>query len=135
MPVDKAIQDGYTKRYLPEKAWASLSKKEREETDRKKRAGSKEGIEKENRVGNAVSGLDERNRDLGFGGGGRIADQISSDHGQQKGCGGRFSRARHELRGLSHEADTRFGHRGQIRQSWGNVRELRTSAFLAGELI
>jgi hypothetical protein len=43
MPVDKAIQDGYTKRYLPEKAWASLSKEEREETDRKKRAGSKEG--------------------------------------------------------------------------------------------
>ena len=41
--VDKAIQDGYTKRYLPEKAWASLSKEKREETDRKKRAGSKEG--------------------------------------------------------------------------------------------
>ena len=31
------------KRYLPEKAWASLSKKEREETDRKKRTGSREG--------------------------------------------------------------------------------------------
>jgi hypothetical protein len=43
MPVDKAIQDGYTKRYLPEKAWASLSKEEREKTDRKKRAGSREG--------------------------------------------------------------------------------------------
>jgi hypothetical protein len=43
MTVDKAIQSGYTKRYLPEKAWASLSKEEREETDRKKRAGSKEG--------------------------------------------------------------------------------------------
>jgi hypothetical protein len=43
MASDKAIQDGYTKRYLPEKAWASLSKEEREETDRKKRAGSKEG--------------------------------------------------------------------------------------------
>jgi len=43
MASDKAIQDGYTKRYLPEKAWASLSKKEREETDRKKRTGSKEG--------------------------------------------------------------------------------------------
>ena len=41
--TDKAIQDGYTKRYLPEKAWALLSKKEREETERKKRAGSKEG--------------------------------------------------------------------------------------------
>jgi hypothetical protein len=43
MTADKAIQSGYTKRYLPEKAWASLSKEEREETDRKKRAGSREG--------------------------------------------------------------------------------------------
>ena len=43
MTNDKAIQKGYTKRYLPEKAWASLSKKEREETDRKKRTGSKQG--------------------------------------------------------------------------------------------
>jgi hypothetical protein len=41
--ADKAIQPGYTKRYLPEKAWASLSKEERAETDRKKRAGSKQG--------------------------------------------------------------------------------------------
>lgn len=41
--ADKAIQKGYTKRYLPESAWASLSKKEREETDRKKREGSKKG--------------------------------------------------------------------------------------------
>jgi hypothetical protein len=40
---DKAIQKGYTKRYLPESAWASLSKEERAETDQKKRAGSKEG--------------------------------------------------------------------------------------------
>ena len=43
MASDKAIQNGYTKRYLPEKTWASLSKEEREETDRKKRTGSKEG--------------------------------------------------------------------------------------------
>jgi len=43
MTADKAIQSGYTKRYLPEEAWASLSKEEREETDRKKRAGSREG--------------------------------------------------------------------------------------------
>jgi hypothetical protein len=43
MAVDQAIQSGYTKRYLPEKAWASLSKEEREETDNKKRAGSKQG--------------------------------------------------------------------------------------------
>lgn len=41
--ADRAIQKGYTKRYLPEKAWASLSKEEREETDAKKRAGSKQG--------------------------------------------------------------------------------------------
>ena len=40
---DKAIQKGYTKRYLPEKAWASLSKEERQETDQKKRVGSREG--------------------------------------------------------------------------------------------
>jgi len=43
MTADKAIQSGYTKRYLPEKAWSSLSKEEREETDRKKREGSREG--------------------------------------------------------------------------------------------
>jgi hypothetical protein len=43
MASDKAIQDGYTKRYLPAKAWASLSKEEREETDQKKRAASREG--------------------------------------------------------------------------------------------
>jgi hypothetical protein len=41
--ADKAIQEGYTKRYLPEKAWASLSKEERAETDQKKRSGSREG--------------------------------------------------------------------------------------------
>jgi hypothetical protein len=43
MASDKAIQDGYTKRYLPEKAWASLSEEERKKTDRKKRTGSKQG--------------------------------------------------------------------------------------------
>lgn len=42
--VDKAIQsDGTTKRYLPKKAWASLSKEERDKTDAKKRAASKKG--------------------------------------------------------------------------------------------
>ena len=40
---DKAIQPGGTKRYLPEKAWASLSKEERTKTDAKKKAGSKQG--------------------------------------------------------------------------------------------
>ena len=43
MPADKAIQSGNTKRYLPEKAWASLSKEERAKTDAKKKAGSREG--------------------------------------------------------------------------------------------
>jgi hypothetical protein len=43
MASDKAIQPGYTKRYLPKSAWASLSKEEREQTDQKKRVGSKEG--------------------------------------------------------------------------------------------
>ncbi len=43
MSSDKAIQKGYTKRYLPESAWAALSKEERAETDQKKRAGSREG--------------------------------------------------------------------------------------------
>ena len=43
MAVDKAIQNGQTKRYLPEKAWASLSKEERAKTDAKKKAGSKQG--------------------------------------------------------------------------------------------
>ena len=42
--TDKAIQsDGTTKRYLPKKAWDKLSKKEREDTDRKKREGSRKG--------------------------------------------------------------------------------------------
>ena len=41
--ADKAIQKGYTKRYLPESTWASLSKEERQETDQKKRAASREG--------------------------------------------------------------------------------------------
>ena len=41
--MDKAIQKGYTKRYLPEKAWALLSPEERTETDQKKRVASREG--------------------------------------------------------------------------------------------
>jgi hypothetical protein len=41
--ADKAIQEGYTKRYLPESAWSSLSKEERQQTDQKKRAASREG--------------------------------------------------------------------------------------------
>ena len=41
--ADKAIQKGYTKRYLPEKAWASLSPEERKKTDQKKQTASKQG--------------------------------------------------------------------------------------------
>ena len=41
--ADKAIQPDQTKRYLPEKAWASLSKEERAKTDAKKKTGSKQG--------------------------------------------------------------------------------------------
>jgi len=58
--ADKAIQKGYTKRYLPEKAWASLSPEERKDTDQKKRAGSKQGkqfvanTEKAKRAGRAA---------------------------------------------------------------------------------
>ena len=58
--ADKAIQKGYTKRYLPEKAWDSLSPEEREDTDQKKRAGSKQGkqfvanTEKAKRAGRAA---------------------------------------------------------------------------------
>jgi len=42
--TDKAIQsDGTTKRYLPKKAWARLSKEERKKTDDKKKAASRKG--------------------------------------------------------------------------------------------
>ena len=35
--------DGETKRYLPKKAWENMSEKEKEETEQKKRQGSKKG--------------------------------------------------------------------------------------------
>ena len=38
-----ARQDGETKRYLPKKAWENMSEAEKEETERKKREGSKQG--------------------------------------------------------------------------------------------
>lgn len=43
MAADKAIERGQTKRYLPEKAWAALSKEERRKTDEKKKAASRTG--------------------------------------------------------------------------------------------
>ena len=39
----EARQDGETKRYLPKKAWENISEDEKEETERKKREGSKKG--------------------------------------------------------------------------------------------
>ena len=38
-----AREDGETKRYLPKKAWESMSEGEKEETEKKKREGSKKG--------------------------------------------------------------------------------------------
>src|ERR671917_1593031 len=35
--------DGETKRYLPKKAWENMSEEEKRETEKKKRAGSREG--------------------------------------------------------------------------------------------
>ena len=38
-----AREDGETKRYLPKKAWENMSEEEKEETDERKREGSKQG--------------------------------------------------------------------------------------------
>ena len=38
-----ARQDGETKRYLPKEAWENMSEEEKEETESKKREGSKQG--------------------------------------------------------------------------------------------
>ena len=38
-----AREDGETKRYLPKEAWENMSEEEKEETERKKREGSKKG--------------------------------------------------------------------------------------------
>jgi hypothetical protein len=38
-----ARQDGETKRYLPKKAWENMSEEEKEETEKRKREGSKKG--------------------------------------------------------------------------------------------
>ena len=63
---DKAIERGRTERYLPEKAWAKLSKEERRETDEKKKAASREGkqfvpnTEREKKARKAVSKAEKR---------------------------------------------------------------------------
>ena len=41
--ADARQDDGETKRYLPRRAWENMSEEEREETERKKREGSKKG--------------------------------------------------------------------------------------------
>jgi hypothetical protein len=41
--ADARKGDGETKRYLPKKAWENMSEEEKEETERKKREGSKKG--------------------------------------------------------------------------------------------
>lgn len=41
--ADARKNDGETKRYLPKKTWENMSEKEKEETENKKREGSKEG--------------------------------------------------------------------------------------------
>jgi hypothetical protein len=38
-----ARQDGETRRYLPKEAWENMSEEEKDETERKKREGSKQG--------------------------------------------------------------------------------------------
>ena len=65
--------DGETRRYLPKKAWENLSEEEKEETERKKREGSRQGKQhvdntgaaKEARAGaqgrSPVEGYDEMN--------------------------------------------------------------------------
>lgn len=40
---EKAVREGETARYLPDKAWKDLTSAEKAATDRKKREGSKEG--------------------------------------------------------------------------------------------
>ncbi len=41
--ADARQDDGETKRYLPKKAWENMSEEEKEETEQKKREGSKKG--------------------------------------------------------------------------------------------
>ena len=41
--ADARQDNGETKRYLPKKAWENMSEEEKEETERKKREGSKQG--------------------------------------------------------------------------------------------
>ena len=65
--------DGETRRYLPKKAWENLSEEEKEETERKKREGSRQGKQHVDNTGAAkearagaqgkapVEGYDEMN--------------------------------------------------------------------------
>ena len=51
-------EDGSRQRYLPKKAWENMSEQEKEETDEKKQAESKEGKQF---VGNTEEAKDARN--------------------------------------------------------------------------
>ena len=54
--ADKAIEPGKksTERYLPEKAWAALSKSERKKTDDKKKRESRKGKQFVERIQKAL---------------------------------------------------------------------------------
>jgi hypothetical protein len=78
--------DGETKRYLPKKAWENMSEEEKEETERKKREGSKQG---QQYVSNTDEAKDARKnaRDLPLNG----YDELSVEEVEKK------------LRGLSQD--------------------------------
>ena len=51
--ADARRDDGETKRYLPKKAWDNMSEEEKEETEQKKREGSKKGQQHVSNTGEA----------------------------------------------------------------------------------
>lgn len=55
-------QDGETRRYLPKEAWENLSEGEKEETERKKREGSRQGKQ---HVGNTPEAKEARDKAQG----------------------------------------------------------------------
>ena len=55
-------EDGETKRYLPKEAWENLSEEEKEETERKKREGSRQGKQ---HVGNTKEAKQARDKAQG----------------------------------------------------------------------
>lgn len=55
-------EDGETKRYLPKEAWENMTEAEKEETERKKREGSKQGKQ---HVGNTEGAREARSKAQG----------------------------------------------------------------------